>query len=316
MPRRRIGQEALGFTAVERGRNAGLDELAATVDWTAVERQLGGIYTARRGEAAWPPLAMFKALLLAIWHDLSDVQLAAALDDRASFRRFCGFALHEPVPERTAFVRFRRELVRFQLDRVLFREVVRQLEAKGLMVKTGTLVDATIIRSARKDDDNAGWSHYPKRGAPVHGYKAHVATDGAGNFVRKLVVTPANFHDSYGLDLVLPRHPGRVYADAAYDSGKVRERIRARRGEPVLVRRIDPRSPAARNDAKRVWNRSVAQVRCRIERVFGTCKRSYGLARARWKGLSRMAMQVHLTAIAFNLKRAAALLRPDSARIA
>jgi IS5 family transposase len=75
-------------------------------------------------------------LLLASWHDLSDVTLAEALDDRASFRRFCGFAAHEPTPERTAFVRFRRELVRRGLDRVRFDAVTRQLEAKGVMVRT------------------------------------------------------------------------------------------------------------------------------------------------------------------------------------
>jgi IS5 family transposase len=78
-------------------------------------------------------------LLLATWHDLSDVTLAEALDDRTSFRRFCGFAAHEPTPERTAFVRFRRELVRRGLDRVRFDAVTRQLEAKGVMVRTGTL---------------------------------------------------------------------------------------------------------------------------------------------------------------------------------
>jgi IS5 family transposase len=78
-------------------------------------------------------------LLLASWHDLSDVTLAEALDERASFRRFCGFAAHEPTPERTAFVRFRRELVARGLDRLLFDAVTRQLEAKGVMVRTGTL---------------------------------------------------------------------------------------------------------------------------------------------------------------------------------
>jgi IS5 family transposase len=81
-------------------------------------------------------------LLLASWHELSDVTLAEALDERASFRRFRGFAAHEPTPERTAFVRFRRELVRRGLDRVRFDTVTRQLEAKGVMVRTGTLVRA------------------------------------------------------------------------------------------------------------------------------------------------------------------------------
>ena len=95
-----------------------------------------------------------------------------ALDDRASFRRFCGFAAHEPTPERTAFVRFRRELVRRGLDRVLFKTITRQLEAKGVTVRTGTLVDATLIPSASiRHDGEARWAGHRRR-KPTHGYKA------------------------------------------------------------------------------------------------------------------------------------------------
>ena len=200
MARRRIGQEQFGFAARERGRNAGLDELLAAVDWAALDRVLGGIYAAEKGEPGWPPLALFKALLLGVWHDLSDVRLAEALDDRASFRRFCGFSQGEATPERTAFVRFRRELVRRGLDEKLFRAVVRQLEDRGLVVRTGTLVDATVIRAAFRGDDDAGSNGYSGPG-PVKGYKAHVAADEAGGIVRKLAVAPANTHDAQGLPM-------------------------------------------------------------------------------------------------------------------
>jgi IS5 family transposase len=87
---------------------------------------LARLYPAPKGEEAWPPLAMFKALLLATWHDLSDVALAEALSDRASFRRFCGFSCAEATPERT-FVRFRRELLAHGLDRNLFEAISRDL---------------------------------------------------------------------------------------------------------------------------------------------------------------------------------------------
>ena len=127
MARRRIGQEVFGFAA-GGGRNAGLDELGRSIDWGALDALLKDVYAAGKGEPAWPPLALFKALLLGVWHDLSDVRLAEALDDRASFRRFCGFASSEATPERTAFVRFRRELVARRLDGKLFAAVVRQLE--------------------------------------------------------------------------------------------------------------------------------------------------------------------------------------------
>ena len=88
------------------------------------------------------------------------VNLAEALDDRASFRRFCGFSGTEATPERTAFVRFRKALIAHGLDRVLFETVTAQLKAKAITVKTGTLVDATIIASASKGDDDARPKNY------------------------------------------------------------------------------------------------------------------------------------------------------------
>ena len=104
---RSIGQERLGFASETRSASS-LDGLTGILNWTEIAGLLAGIHANAKGEAAWPPLAMFKALLLSVWYDLSDVKLAEALDDRASFRRFCGFSGTEATPERTAFVRFRK----------------------------------------------------------------------------------------------------------------------------------------------------------------------------------------------------------------
>ncbi len=104
-------------------------------------------------------MALFKALLIAVWHDLSDVKLTDALDDRASFRRFCGFGRHKATPERTAFVRFRRELVRRGLDERLFEIVTRQLAEQAITMRTGTLIGVTVISSATKGAGGGGRSH-------------------------------------------------------------------------------------------------------------------------------------------------------------
>ena len=101
----KIGQEQLWGERATRPINASLDEVLTLVDWTELDQLLAGISTSSKGEPGWPPLVLFRALLLATWHDLSDVRLAGALDDRASFRRFCGFSMHEPTPGRTVFVR-------------------------------------------------------------------------------------------------------------------------------------------------------------------------------------------------------------------
>jgi len=126
---RSIGQERLGFASESRSASS-LDGLFEMLDWTGIADLLSGIHANAKGEAAWPPLAMFKALLLAVWYDLSDVKLAEALDDRASFRRFCGFSGTEATPERTAFVRFRKALIAQGLDRLLFERVTAQLKPR------------------------------------------------------------------------------------------------------------------------------------------------------------------------------------------
>jgi IS5 family transposase len=176
MGRRRIGQEKLGFAGTRGDRRSFLDDLEGLIDWAPVERRLAVIPCSAKGEPAWPPLAVLRALLIAVWYDLSDVKLAEALDDRASFRRFCGFSASEPTPERTAFVRFRKVLIAHGLDKSVFEEITGQLKARAVRVKTGTLVDTTIIASASETDDDARWVKHKGKPA-VHGFKAHVGAD-------------------------------------------------------------------------------------------------------------------------------------------
>jgi len=299
---RSIGQERLGFAAEARSASS-LDGLAGMLDWNEIAALLGGIYSNAKGEAAWPPLAMFKALLLSIWYDLSDVKLAEALDDRASFRRFCGFSGTEATPERTAFVRFRKALITQGLDRLLFATVTAQLKAKAITVKTGTLVDATIIASASEEDGDARWVKHKGKPA-VHGFKAHVGADADTALVEAVAVTSANINDGRAGPDALPDSPGEVFADSAYRGSHFRDAVRARGGIPRIVATgmwgRDEQETLAKLKA---WNQPIHRVRGRIEKIFGTWKRSYGLRRMRWRGIAKAACQIHLTAIAYNLKR-------------
>src|SRR3984885_14292897 len=193
MARRRIGQETLAFVSSDAGRRCSLDDLHDLIDWAPIDRRLASISCSAKGEPAWPPLALFKAMLLAVWYDLSDVKLAEALDDRASFRRYCGFSGDEATPERTTFVRFRKALIA-HLDKALFDEIATQLKAKAIRVKTGTLVDATIIASASEGDGEARWVKHKGRAA-VYGFKAHVGADADTALVEEIAITPANVND-------------------------------------------------------------------------------------------------------------------------
>lgn len=308
MARRRIGQDGLVFGSDGGRRQSALDGLLQLIDWAPVEQQLRDISSAAKGEPAWPPIALFKAMLIAVWYDLSDVRLAEALEDRASFRRFCGFSAHEPTPERTAFVRLRSRLVALGLDQALFDEVTRQLRARAITVKTGTLVDATVIASASHADTEAGWSGHQRRKA-IHSFKAHVSADADTALVEALCVTPGNVHDGRAGGGALPDAPGEVYADSAYRGHIFRSAVTAKGGSTRIVLTGMWGGPGDDTLRKlRRWNYAIQRVRCRIEKIFGTWKRSYGLRRMRWRGLAKATLQVRLTAIAYNLRRALTLL--------
>ena len=303
MALRRIGQEGFGFGNVCSGRHSSLDDLAALMDWSPVERHLAEIGSAAKGEAAWPPLALFKAMLIAIWYDISDVKLAEALDDRSSFRRFCGFSAHEATPERTAFVRFRKALTLRGLDKALFDQITSQLKAKAIRVKTGTLVDATIIASASEDDGEAHWIKHKRRPA-VHGFKAHVGADADTALVEEVAITPANVNDGKAGPEALPDDPGEVFADSAYRGKHFETAVHAKGGAPrIAATGMWGRDEEETAERLAAWNQPIRRVRGRIEKIFGTWKRSYGLRRMRWRGLAKAAVQVRLTAIAYNLKR-------------
>ena len=142
----------------------------------------------------------------------------------------------------------------------------------------------------------------------MHGYKAHVATDQDAGLVLGVEVTTANVHDAAELDAVLPPEPGDVYGDSAFTGGAAERVIIGRGGQPRTVwTGIWGRGPEALARLE-AHNAAVRRVRCRIEKVFGTCKRSYGLRRMRWLGLAKAGLQVRLAAIAYNLRRAVTLL--------
>lgn len=307
MARRKIGQERFSF--LDGAKPSELDGLDALVDWSEIDGSMADISCAPKGESGWPPLCLFKAFLLARWYDLSDIKLAEALDDRASFRRFCGFARHEPTPERTAFVRFRKALVERGLGDCLFDIITGQLRRQHVSVRQGTLIDATIIASASKQDEQARFIKHKNKTA-VHGYKAHVASDETTDLVEKVGVTPANVNDGKAGCDVVPDKPGQVYADSAYRGSRFRKAVEDKGGVACVVQLgVWARDEAAAKQRLRDINRPIQRVRGRIEKIFGTWKRSYGMRAMAHRGLAKATLQVQLCAIAYNLKRSLNLLR-------
>ena len=151
MARRDFRQLGLAGSIVRRRgkKSEWLERLDGALDWPALERIVAGVYASREGGLAYPLLTYVKLLLLLRqWYGLSDEGLEAAVDDRLSFRRFAGIPLAESVPDHSSVWRFREQLAKRGLAEKLLAEVNRQLDAKGLILRRGTLIDATILEAA------------------------------------------------------------------------------------------------------------------------------------------------------------------------
>jgi IS5 family transposase len=314
--RRELGQLSLadGLVAGGAGRNRQLEKITALVDWTAFERLLGAIYAAPVGRPSYGPVVLMKCLLLQQWYRLSDPGLEEALADRLSFRRFVGLALADPVPDHSTLSRFRSELSRRGLAEQLLAELNRQLDAKGLMVKTGTLIDASLVeadcRRPRKDeplkdrsDRDASWNAMPEQ--PLFGYKMHLAIDQGSGLVRQAILTPGHISDKAPfLDLVQGDEQ-TVYADRGYDGWWYRQELAARGiADGIMAGDYRQRPLDAAGHAR---NRALAALRRPIERTFGVLKRWYGYGRVRYRSLARNTLQLQLLAVALNLRRALVL---------
>jgi IS5 family transposase len=293
--------------------NQCLDRINKFVDWKPFEEKLKKIYSSPCGRPSHPVLLLFKCLLLQAWYDLSDYALEESLDDRLSFRRFVDLNVSENAPDHSVFSRFRDQLIKHGLHERLFEELNRQLEKKNLIVKKGTLIDATVVEAAPKkphqnEDGSGGTSstdpeaNWTKKGGEYQfGYKAHMGVDQNSELIRKVIMTPASTHDGEMLDQLISGDEEWAFADKAYDSEK-NQRILERKGvkNGILMKGLRGRCLSA---IERLCNKVVSKLRCSVERVFGTLKRTYRYGRARYLGLRKNSLHLTMISIAYNLRR-------------
>ena len=298
------------------GRNARLQRLNELVKWYRFEKQMNGLRNeAGPGRPGYLPLVLFKALLLQSLYGLSDLELEEALADRLSFRKFVGLSLAEEVPDSTTLCRFRNLLTTQGRLEKLFGELDRQLEQAGVILKRGTMLDATVIETVAASppkgerpsaDPDARFTKRQGKAGSSFGYKAHVGVDEGSGIIRSVLTTPANVNDTTPADELICGDERAVWADAAYHT-HARERALKDRGiKPRLMRRPNKHHPKLPPRLQRL-NRLIARRRAQVETTFATLKRRMGLGKIRYIGLAKAHGQVMLAAIAFNMRRWAVL---------
>ena len=292
------------------------DDVHDLIDWSRIEHLLSKIHIRIKGERAWPPLMMYKALLLQIWHNLSDPELEKMLARDMLYRRFVGFSLSDRVPDHSTIWRFRNLLEEMKLNESLLEEINQQLGDKGLFIRSGevSIIDASVI-TAKNNRPNKGKNgentqdkeaaYNVKNGSDgkrktTYGFKAHINVEEDG-FIKRYEVTAGNVHDSQVFESLLTDKEKEAFADSAYKSKERDSTLKNKRIGNRILERAYRNKPLT--ERQKHSNRLVSGTRSIVERVFGVLKLHYSMGNARYLGVSRNKARVGLMCVAHNIKR-------------
>jgi len=297
------------------GSNAVLDRLRELAKWYRFEKLLGHLRDEESpGRPGYPVLVLFRALLLQSLYGLSERELEEALNDRLSFKRFVGLSLEDEAPDHSVLNRFRNRLIEEGLLEKLFAELDRQLEKAGVILKRGTMLDATLIEAVSAPptenrpsrDPDARFTKRQAKSGSTFGYKVHMAVDEGSGVIRSLITTPANVNDTVKADELLRGDEKVVWADAAYHTHGRCAWLKAQGIKPRIAFRPNKHHPELPARLKR-YNRLIARRRAAVETTFATLKCRMRLNYIRYVGLRKASAQVLIAAIAFNMRRWAAI---------
>ena len=279
-----------------------LAEMDAVIPWSRLLALIEPHYPkAGNGTQPKPMEQMLRIYFMQNWFNLSDPQAEDSLYDIESMRRFAGIELmgHD-IPDETTILRFRHLLEQHQLTERIFAEIRSLLEEKRLLLKSGTIVDATII-AAPPSTKNAEQARDPemhqtrKRKDWHFGMKAHIGTDRHG-IVHSLSATAANVSDITQMPELLHGEEREVFGDQAYWSEAHRQAALAK----GIRYRVNRRSPRL-TEHQRFINRRRSAARARVEHVFHVVKRLWGFSKVRYRGLAKNTARLYTAFALANL---------------
>ena len=301
----------LGNTGFEKHAKATrrarfLAEMDRVVPWKQLCALIEPVYS--KGTSGRPPVGlerMLRIYFLQQWFNLSDPATEEALYDSLAMRQFVGIDLgREPAPDETTILRFRHLLESHDLGRQLFAAVNAHLQAQGLKIATGTIVDATIINapSSTKNQDgerDPEMKQTQKGNQWYFGMKAHIGVDSKTKLIHAVAASAANVHDKHALPHLLHGRERRVYGDTAYAGQRELLRQHAPRAKDFTQKR--GRGYRYLSPEERAKNRTKSRVRAKVEHAIGVIKRIFGFAKVRYRGLAKNAHRLFVTAALANL---------------
>lgn len=302
---REIKMKALTFAGLaydnkkkKTRREKFLEEMDKVIPWKDLTEIIRPYYPkAGNGRQPMPLGMMLRIYFMQQWYGLSDPAMEDSLYDIESMRRFAGINLEtDAIPDETTILHFRHLLEKHKLTKKIFDETQRYLREKGLLLREGTIVDATIInapsstknRDGKRDEE----MKQTKKGNQWYfGMKAHVGTDTGKGLVHSVVVTDAAVHDSKVMDELLHGEEKVVYGDKAY-AGEERKKDYEGRGIEWCVKRKAGRGQQL-TEEDREYNHRQGKIRAKVEHAFLIVKHIWQHRKVRYKGLYKNAVQLY-----------------------
>jgi len=280
-------------------RDVFLAEMAAAVPWSALEAIIEPHYPKvgpQGGRRPFPIGVMLRIYCLQQWYCLSDPGAEEALYDIQSMRAFCHLDLgRDAIPDETTILNFRHLLEAHALTKAIFEAVADYLEARGAMLRGGTIVDATLIAASSSTKNAAGKRDPEMRSSKkgnqwYFGMKAHIGVDARSGLVHTAGVTSGSVHDATVMDRLIRDDDTAVYGDKGYASGP---RKRAAEAADVLWAVKEKATPGhGLTVRQRARNRRFGKVRAKVEHVFRVVKCQFGYRKVRYRGLIKNGAQV------------------------
>jgi IS5 family transposase len=272
----------------------------ALVPWKKLEKRIRRYYPKPgRGRRPYPLSVMLRIHCVQLFYNLSDPAMEDMLYEIESVRRFVGLKLSGPIPDETTILNFRHLLEKHKLGTKLFEAINQHLADHDLMLREGTIVDASIVaaptstKNKKKTRDPE--MHQTKKGNEWHfGMKMHIGVDEALGIVHSVSTTPANAHDITQTANLLHGEEECVWADAGYQGVDKRDEHEDREVDWLIAlrpgkrRQLSPSSVAGRAE------KAKASVRAKVEHPFRYVKRMFGYHKVRYRGLAKNTQRISL----------------------
>lgn len=284
-------------------RDRFLAEIEAITPWSALESELGPHYPRGEGRGR-PPVGLSRMLRMYVAQQcfgFSEVGIEEAIYDSQAIRRFVGIDLsREPAPDATTLLKFRRLLEKQGLTRRIFEAINAHLAAKGLLLREGTIVDATIIAAPpsvkNRDKARDPEMHQVKKGNQWHfGMKAHIGVDAASGLVHTVVGTAANVADVTQAHELLHGEESDVLGDAGYQGVEKRPENARRKIDWHIAMRPGKRRALKADRLGELmarYERAKASLRAKVEHPFHIVKNLFGHRKVRYRGLAKNTAQL------------------------